>query len=119
MMSNQTKTLCLMAVALIVSGCSGGGGDEVTVPLIVDDGAIVTDGTTIADDTIAMDDTTISEVVDSTDTSDGIATPVQPVGSVQMDAFVTNPLLAAIPAELTRSASVATSNNYVTNPLMQ
>jgi len=117
MMSNQTKTLCLMAVALIVSGCSGG--DEVTVPLIVDDGAIVTDGTTIADDTIAMDDTTISEVVDSTDTSDGIATPVQPVGSVQMDAFVTNPLLAAIPAELTRSASVATSNNYVTNPLMR
>ena len=51
------------------------------------------------------------------ETINGTATPVQTVSSAQMDAFVANPLLAAIPTELSGGAPVATSN-FITNPLM-
>lgn len=134
MLSNTTKMLGSLTLALSVAGCSGSGdesdGAGSAVPQVPLDDAIDAVVTTEDDDAVdtivgAETDgegnavgTTITEVTDSTDTSAGTATPVEPVSTVQMDAFIENPLVAAIPPELRSVASVAKSRSFVTNPLM-
>jgi len=114
---NNAKLFCLIAFALTVSGC--GGGDTSGSQVLVDDplntgDTVVTDGIAgVGGDSTVITETDLSDM----ETINGTATPVQTVSSAQMDAFVANPLLAAIPTELSGGAPVATSN-FITNPLM-
>lgn len=96
MISDKVKTLCILAAMLTASGCGSSGGDGVTDPQIL------------------LDDAVASGVT----ASDGFATPVASVSSGQMDAYVDNPLVKAIPVELNGGASNASSGNYITNPLI-
>jgi hypothetical protein len=81
-------------------------GVSIADPQILNDGALNTDGTATA------------EVTLSTDTSDGIATPVASVSAAQMDAYIDNPLLTAIPTELNGGTNTGLPSSYITNPLM-
>lgn len=103
---DKAKWVCLVAfTALAVSGCGKSSStDEVVVAE--------------TDPLIVVDDPVDAEVTPTTEATDGIATPVVAVSSAQMDAFVTNPLVAEIPAELNGGSSTAVSRGYVTNPLI-
>lgn len=99
----NTHVLCILAFALVASGCSSRDSNELT-----------TDAQTSNDD---APDRIVIEVTPSTDTSDGTATPVAPVSTFEMDDFVSNPLLRAIPAELDDGDTPAPTS-YVVNPLI-
>lgn len=140
MISDRTKLLCLMAAFAITAGCGGGGsensgGSEIADPLVAVEDPIVatddavvatteaTDGSEISDVQVAASDdpdiTVIAapEVADSVETSEATATPVTSVSSSQMDAYIENPLVAAIPAELSSDIST-TLPGFITNPLL-
>ena len=120
MISVKVKTFCLMAIAVSVVGCSGSGSDsesgELVDPQIVLDDVVTVDVAT--PDEVVVDDATTIEVTDNTVVTDSIATPVQPVSSAQMDRYILNPLLAAIPAELSSGSSIAITSKFTANPLM-
>lgn len=107
---DKARVLCLIAFTLTASGCGNNNsnepGAETTEPLILLDDALSTDGTTATELTV------------NTDTSDGLASSVTPVGSFQMDEYVENPLVTAVPAELNGAMSTSVSADYITNPLM-
>ena len=113
MISDKTKLLCLIAVALTVSGCGGSGGSG------SENGSVeVIDPQVILEDEVNTVGTTTNESVDVNETSGGFATPVASVSSMEMDAFIQNPLVAAIPSELSSSSSNAQSSGFITNPLL-
>ena len=103
MISEKVKLLCLPALMLAISGCSNSGSDDIT------------DTQPFFDDTASLE---LIEATASTDTSDGTATPVASVSSGQMDAYVDNPLVTAIPTEIKDDTSNASTGNYITNPLI-
>lgn len=111
-MVSKTKWVCLIAVVLAASGCGKSGGTGDTQGVENDDPQIV------VDDVIDTDVAPIAEVTDTTEVTDATAVPVAAVSSAKMDAFVTNPLLAEIPAELSGATSIAVPRDYVTNPLI-
>jgi len=108
MINDKSKLIAAVAVTLIISGCSSG------------DSGGSADSQTMLDDPIAgtANEATTPEVTVSTQTSTGLAVPAIPVSSAQMDAFVKNPLVASIPAELNGSSTNALSRRYITNPLV-
>lgn len=111
MTSDMIKLLCVMAITLCVSSC-GSRND----PSSSEDDAVTTVNT---DDILTITSTTGSaEVIDGTETSDGIATAVPAVSSAQMDAFIDNPLLKSIPGELNGGTSTSLATSYIVNPLM-
>lgn len=119
MFSDQSRKLIfLAAISALASGC--GGSDSATNdsvdPQLATDEVIVT----TASDAISADVTDGSEIEPetATETSIGIAIPVQPVSSSQMDTFIQNPLVAAIPTELSGSSSTSVSSNFMINPLV-
>jgi len=85
----HAKLFCSLAIALATAGCGGSGDSESAAA---------------------------TEAASSADTSDGVASPVQPISSAQMDAFVSNPLLSRVPEEL--KGGTAQSSSYVSNPLI-
>ena len=112
-MNDQIKTLCLLAVTLVISGCSGSGDDEGTDVQLQSNDPIITDVTTTDESTTP----TTTEVADVTVTSDATAVPVTDVSSAQMDAYIDNPLLTSIPAELSSGVSGVTAD-FIINPLI-
>ena len=104
MTSDKATAICLVALALVVSGCSG---REDSAELPNDDVIDVTGP-----------DPIVIEVPLETDTDDSIATPVTPVSSFEMDGFIINPLLTAIPSEVGGSSSSVVPRGFAANPLM-
>ena len=113
---DNIKILCLIAITLTASGC--GGDSDTDTQLSQNDNALITDETATTTTEATIDDIATTELTDSTDTSGGIATPVQPVSSAQMDAFVGNPLLTAIPTELNGGTLTVLPGSFIINPLM-
>ena len=107
MISDKTKALGVVALTLALTGCLSSEGTDSNAPLIPDDDVILTNTTV-----------TTTEITNTTDITDGVASPVSAVSSAQMDAFVDNPLLVSIPAEAEGEASNASSSSFITNPLM-
>lgn len=107
MISDKAKLLCLVVVTLTLSGCGSSSGDssDIADPLIIDDA-------------INADDPTTAEVTVSMEATDSIATPVPSVNSLEMEAFIKNPLAAAVPAELRDGLPSSTTSSYIVNPLM-
>lgn len=110
MLYEKIKILCAIVFALTVSGCGSGGGE---------DGDIADPVALPLENTVNTEDTTTSELTVSMDTSESTATPVQPVSTVQMDAFVENPLVTVIPSELASVMATQSSTRFVKNPLIQ
>lgn len=108
MINEWRKMLGLLAFALAISGCSGGGSGDDTVE--------------VADVPMPSDDAVVSVEAELSDgaiaSADGVATPVESVSSGQLDRFIDNPLVNAIPAELDGSASNGVSASYIANPMM-
>jgi len=105
MTSDKATAVCLVVFALVVSGCSGREGDDnVELP---------------NDDVIDVDSPNpiVIEVPLETDTDDSIATPVTPVSSFELDGFIVNPLLTAIPSEVGGGSSSVVSREFAVNPL--
>ena len=103
MISDKGKMLCLIAFTLTASGCGGGGGNgdgNLEPEILTGDGS---DATT--------------EVTNGIDTSDGTASSVIPVSSAELESFVENPLITAIPSELDNGTATGLSSEYITNPL--
>jgi len=101
---NKIKILSLVALTLTISGCGSNDGAD-------DNQALVNDGT----DTLNGNGI---DVPSSIQTSGGTATPVPSISSAQMSEFIGNPLLAAIPAELSGSKSGSSSSVNIGNPLL-
>ena len=111
MISDRTRILCLAAVVSVIGGCGGGGssGDSAAEQVAADGapGGIGAGGSSPS-----------SEVDGATETSGGVATGVPAISSAEMDDFVKNPLVSAIPSELNDGTARVASSEFIINPLM-
>jgi len=110
MIFDKAKLLCLVAFTLTASGCGSSNSNE--------PGAETTEPLMLVDDVVSSEGATTSELTVSTETSGGVADSVTPVSSFQMDEYVENPLVTAVPAELDGTTSTRVPAGYITNPLM-
>jgi len=117
MINDKRRIFCLIAFVFVVSGCISSSDDVTELDdvstvddvIISDDGVVTTEVTT---------EVTAEEALTASDATDATAAPVAQVSSAQMDAFIKNPLIAPIPAELQNNASAIAAQGFIANPFM-
>lgn len=106
--SGKAKVLCLAVLTLTVSGCGSSSGDS----------SDIIDPQSTLNDAISSEGSTAPETTVSMEAASSIATQIPTVNSLEMDAFIKNPLTAAVPAELRDGSSTLVTRNYIVNPLI-